>query len=78
MEFLTGLLASIIRPIIQAEIAELKKYIGTEIRKAQGVRATSKEASQLKEELKNATSNAEREKILEKIVGFSNSIDDGL
>lgn len=27
MEFLTGLLASIIRPIIQKEIADLKDYI---------------------------------------------------
>lgn len=78
MPFLTSLLASIIRPIIQAEIQELKKYLASEIRKAYGVKVVSKEASQLKEELKNATSNAEREKILEKISRFTDSVGDGL
>lgn len=78
MEFLTGLLASIIRPIIQKEINDLKEHLASEYRKMLGVKGTSREAAQLKEELAQATSDAEREAILDKISRFHDSVSDGL
>lgn len=78
MNFLTGLLASIIRPIIQEEIRELKVYLASEYRKMVGIKATSKEAKALKVEWANASSEAEREAVLDKISNFFDDIGDSV
>lgn len=71
MAFLTGLLASIIRPIIQEEIAALKKWILEQMAIQTSVEKIGMEAKGLMEELDNASSPTEIKAILRKLDKFS-------
>lgn len=71
MEFLTALLASIIRPIIQEEIAKLKDWVATQMGIKVGVEKIGVEAKGLMEELDNASSPTEIKAILRKLDKFS-------
>lgn len=74
MQFLTGLLASIIRPIIQNELNALKKWIANELDKKMGIREEGIKARELKEELANANTNEERRVVREKIFDYFDSV----
>lgn len=60
MEFLTGLLASIIRPIIQDEIAKLKDYLAVQFQRNEIYDKYDKEALELIEQIAKANTSEER------------------
>lgn len=74
--WLTGLLASIIRPIIQEELQSFKDAFIKEFKTVVGINKEGKKARELKEELKNANTDEERKAIREKIFDYFDSIDD--
>ena len=71
MAFLTALLASIIRPIIQEELEKLKAWVATQVKISRGVESVGKEAKALLGELDAAQSESERKAILRKLSRFS-------
>lgn len=65
--WLTTLLASIIRPIIEDEIAKLKAHLITQFELNRAFDQYDQEAQKLMEEMANASTSEERWAILQKI-----------
>lgn len=64
--FLMGLLAKIIRPIIEEQVKELKDFIVVSVERRQAFEKYDKEAQQLAEEMANASTSEERWAVLQK------------
>lgn len=64
--FLTGLLAKIIRPIIQAELAEFAQFITNAVERRKAFEKYDKEAQELLEEMASASTSEERWAVLQK------------
>lgn len=60
MAFLTGLLASIIRPIIQEEIGELKDFIAVQLQRNDIYQKYDLEAQEIIEQIAKANTSEER------------------
>jgi hypothetical protein len=73
--FLTGLLSSIIRPIIQAEIAELKQHIVDQVGRKDIYDKHDKKKLELAEEMAQADTKEERYAILQKMYDYQPSLD---
>jgi hypothetical protein len=72
--WLTNLLASIIRPIIQGEIENLRAFLVTQYRINRAYAKYDEEAQKLMEEMANASTSEERWAILQKIKNARASI----
>jgi predicted phage-related endonuclease len=74
MGFLESLLAKVIANIVDKLWAKLEERLEKYFEMKSQIKGISTEANALKEELKNATTDAERIQILRKIAGFQDRI----
>lgn len=74
MGFLESLLTKVGTKLVEMLWAEIEERLETYFETKSQIKAISTEADSLKEELKNATTDAERIQILRKITNFSERI----
>lgn len=67
MNFITSLLASVLRPIIREQFEELKVFLANQWVRREAFRRYDQEATELMEQMANASTSEERWAILARI-----------